>query len=217
MFGENPIDTLSVSKFAIWNSSNKLISNADMVSSQPLRILADESTEILEAQIVSEVEPANEFKISKKTSKEVWVDFDFVEKREGIVVQVLHTGSTNSLQLDCKIKGGGAIKHYSHPPKKPISAKQKNLYRRVIAFLYALESILVAALALALTISYIVIIASGTVLFSPTDTSLLLMFIFILWVCAIMLIIMTVKMLKRTFLIGIPATLKTYASSTYDN
>ena len=36
--------------------------------------------------------------------------FDYVDKKEGVVIQIIHTGKPESVAINCKIKGGHPIK-----------------------------------------------------------------------------------------------------------
>ena len=45
-------------------------------------------------------------------SKKVNLGFEYVDKKEGVVLQIIHTGNANDLKVDCKIKGGEPMKEY---------------------------------------------------------------------------------------------------------
>ena len=102
------INTLTVTNFAIWNSGKKLIDSSDIIPSYPLCIQVVDDSKILSSQITEFVESTNMFVLSNSTEsdKSIQISFDYVDSREGVVIQVLHTGNANSLHFEPKIKGG---------------------------------------------------------------------------------------------------------------
>jgi len=103
------IPDLSSSKFYIWNSGNTVIYPTDIVISRPLCIKNSGNLKILDAQIIRNSEEANNFSITKTGDSFVELSFDYVDHGEGVVLQILHTGLSNDLELDCKIIGGKEI------------------------------------------------------------------------------------------------------------
>ena len=233
MFNGESIDNLTISKFAIWNSGNKVINSDDMVTGQELEIYSDENTNILETQIVAEVEPANSFKIIKSTAHNVSIGFDYVDSHEGIVVQIFHTGDKNSLHPKCKIKGGEKIKNYSTIPKR---AKRRNrrlhvkTKRIASTVLMCTDVIVMLFLSILLTLYSIdkkFNILTGTpkqvvsVLMDPESIANLseinlIIFIVVLWGSFAVLIIFLCIGLKNVFSIGVPTKLKVFAVSIDD-
>lgn len=230
MFNENAINNLTISKFAIWNSGNKVINSDDMVTGQGLEIYSDENTDILEAQIVTEVEPANSFKIIESTAHNVSIGFDYVDSHEGIVVQILHTGDKNSLHPRCKIKGGKAIKNYSTISKrgnKPLRVKTR---KTILAVTMYCEAMLAFLMSLFLTLHLIdkkldilpetwryflsVVIGSG----SNADLSEinLILLLVVVWIPVGFIVFIASKEMRNVFAIGVPSKLKLFATSIDD-
>ena len=108
------IDDLCVSNFTIWNSGNKTLNESDMVASKELTITAIENNKILDVEILKCSEETNKFSIRILDEHSVKILFEYVDKMEGVVVQVIHTGTNKSLIIGCKIKGGKPVKHYSN-------------------------------------------------------------------------------------------------------
>lgn len=230
MFNENSINNLTISKFAIWNSGNKVINSYDIVTGQGLEIYCDENTDILEAQIVTEVEPANSFKIIESTAHNVSIGFNYVDNHEGIVVQILHTGDKNSLHPRCKIKGGKAIKNYStmsNRRNKPLRAKTRKI---VLAVMMCIETIMIFLMSVFATLRLIdrkFVILSETwrnlmsVVLAPelsanlSVTNLILVLV-VLWIMVGILIFIVGKGMRDIFAIGVPSKLKLFATSIDD-
>lgn len=126
-FDGKSIDVLTISTIVIWNSQNTEIRREDIVSEYELSINSEDNTEILDAKIIYENEPANKFSIKKLSSKKVVFDFEYVDRKEGFVVQIFHTGKSNSLKVDCKIKGGESIKQYQNISFSNNSSKVKKV------------------------------------------------------------------------------------------
>lgn len=215
------ISNLTISKFAIWNSGNKIINSNDIVSTEKLEIFADDGEEILDAQIVTETEPANLFKISSCTEKSVCIDFDYVDSHEGIIVQVLHTGKKehNLLSTKCKIKGGLPIKYYS--PAMPKSKRRRlfnrhlkitgSMLRKITACMMLVDAILICIMSLVMV--YIMALPkSQIVVADPAEVSIGVRFILIglLVIANMLLITISIERIKIVFTIGVPSKLKMY-------
>lgn len=121
------IPDLSSSKFYIWNSGNTVIYPTDIVVSRPLCIKNCGNSKILDAQIIRNSEETNNFSITKNGDDFVELSFDYVDHGEGVVMQILHTGPLNELELDCKIIGGkeifdrSPIKRKKEEPKSQVA------------------------------------------------------------------------------------------------
>ena len=106
------IDNLCVSRFTIWNSGNTTLNNNDMVVSKELTITADDESTLLDVELIACSEETNKFSVQLIDEHTAKVLFDYADKREGVVIQILHTGNGDSLQIKCKIKGGMPIANF---------------------------------------------------------------------------------------------------------
>lgn len=118
------IDNLAITRYAIWNSGTDILRYSDIVDSRPLQISTDDA-EILDAIIIKQSDETNEFKVSEKSEKRISLEFDYANKQDGIVIQVIHTGDISSFKVDCKIKGGQQAKNLNERPRKQILKKIK--------------------------------------------------------------------------------------------
>lgn len=110
LYENNPVDCLSSSTYALWNSGKIDIRSTDIASGRELKIKADDKSKILDARILKCSDETNAFAIKKIEEKEVEISFDFVNENEGVVFEIIHNGGPRSLDIDCKIKGGKKIK-----------------------------------------------------------------------------------------------------------
>jgi len=106
------VDNLSVTKLAVWNCGNDVINQKeDIVTERPLKIVSGDScTRILECNIIKESEATDKFEISRCTGDEAIISFDYAATKEGVIIQVIHTGESKNIYLDYKIKGGKRAK-----------------------------------------------------------------------------------------------------------
>ena len=95
-------DTYST-KIILWNSGNDPLKREDIAS---LTISASGTGRISSAVIEKQNEKSNMFSVKTRDGKAI-VDFKYMNKNQGAVVKVYHTGSANKISFDCKIIGGG--------------------------------------------------------------------------------------------------------------
>jgi hypothetical protein len=106
------INDLTVSKVAFWNKGRETIHKLDIAKADPIKIQAKDGFRILDAKIIYQKKSANLFTTNINQEKTfVEVSFDYFDKNEGIVIQIIHTGR-NSKDLDIKgtIKGADPLK-----------------------------------------------------------------------------------------------------------
>lgn len=107
--GKNP-HTISVSKIVVWNDGTETIERNDIADALPLRINMS-AGEILDASIVSVTEggKANRFTVTKDSPLLVSPSFDYLDKNEGAIIQLVHTGRpADDIFLTGRIKGSGS-------------------------------------------------------------------------------------------------------------
>jgi len=111
-----PIENLTVTKILFWNGGNDTIDNQDISRVDPLKIHLKENYKILESNVLYSKNPANQFSVKTACDKsDAILKFDYLDKDEGGIVQLIHTGiSDKDIEIQGTIKGGG----------KPIHAKQ---------------------------------------------------------------------------------------------
>lgn len=112
-YAGDAIENLTVTKLAFWNWGKETINSSDIASADPLLVRATEGYKILEAKVIYANNPANQFSIIDHEDKTaVSLNFDYLDKNEGAVIQIIHTGTTNDhIQVTGTIKGAGKMHH----------------------------------------------------------------------------------------------------------
>lgn len=208
-YGEHPIRNLTVSRFVIWNSGNKLLNHSDIVEEKPLSITSsDKEAEILDASIIKRSEESNKFVINKKENRCVELEFDYMDKKDGVIVQILHTGSINDFDLDCKIKGGKDIRKIAK--KSPPSKEQKNFIKIISIIFMCLTVVTAMALLIMLNLQVIGIVSEEAllkILLFPFGTESIMMVVLLDIMVAVMLI-NTYQQIRKMLYWDIPASLR---------
>lgn len=204
--GQN-IDDLTITKYAIWNSGNEVLNWSDIVIVSPLRIICN-NAKILDVQIIEQSDETNAFKILDKKDNYVKIEFDYVNINDGIVIQILHTGDAADIDVDCRIKGGRKPRNFNHNLKKN---SKKNKKHKIIAITaMGIDVFMIWAMSFFLIAEKIGIITEktlkNTAFFSDSinDT----FGIILLLILAVIILITYIKLIKRTFYIGVPIKLR---------
>ncbi len=100
---------LTITKITFWNDGRETINNTDIAEADPIRILASSDTKILSAKVIYCSNPANRFCISDiEDGNSFKLSFDYIDKNEGGIVQIIHTGkSSQDINVKGIIKGAG--------------------------------------------------------------------------------------------------------------
>jgi hypothetical protein len=112
--GKNPA-TISVSKIAIWNEGTETVNDTDVTEAEPLRIICD--SEVLDWSVIDITTPANQFTLRPSSPVQSDIVFDYLDKAEGGIVQLVHAGkSSASIRLVGRVKGSAhAVKREFGP------------------------------------------------------------------------------------------------------
>jgi len=111
IYDDQKIESLTVTKLALWNKGKETIDSDDVAPIDPIRISVKNPYKILDTKVIYQTKVANNFRLSEQVGEEVEVQFDFFHKDEGVIIQILHTGLFNSdIVLKGTIKGVNSIK-----------------------------------------------------------------------------------------------------------
>lgn len=106
-FQGQPANNISVSKISIWNAGTDTVHGTDIVPVDPLRFMIS-GGKVLDAKIVRASQPS-QFRIGQ-TSEGLQVSFDYLDKNQGALIQLVHTATSDeSIRLTGSIKGGCSI------------------------------------------------------------------------------------------------------------
>ena len=212
------IEDLCVSAITIWNSGNRTLNSYDIVQSKELKIKAINNNKILDIYVVKVSEPTNNFTVNKTDEKTATVSFDYADKKDGIVIQVIHTGNEDDLRIDCKIKGGKPIKNYSKKtlPYYYVRAIKKDAFSKPFLILVMIVLFFVLITAIVFTISIFntdlqsALITSGEMVNTPTTSrSIAISFSIGSWLYSFIVLFLWIPLAKTAFDLGIPRKLKT--------
>lgn len=114
LYKNSSVPNLTIVKLGIWNIGNDVINNTDIPTLDPIQIIVNKPFQILEAFINYASKPANDFLIKVSDDKQrINLNFDFIDKNDGVVLTLFHTGNNiNDLKLSGIIKGTEGIENY---------------------------------------------------------------------------------------------------------
>lgn len=100
------INKLSRIVFIFWNSGEKIVVGDDIVRADPVRFDFGEEGVILSASVISQSRPVigAQVKISDHNDM-VFIDFDFLDPNDGVVIEVLHSGPRGEFSIYGTVKG----------------------------------------------------------------------------------------------------------------
>ena len=214
------IESLCVSKFTIWNSGNKTLNHTDMVESKELTVSVSNEYKILDVELITSSDKTNKFSLKKYDEHTVKILFDYADKKEGMVIQIIHTGTKEDICIDCKIKGGKAIKNINNETfPKVIKRINRNVFDKLPIIIMGIMLTVLLLFAMGCTIS-IFNLEWQSVLFKVPDpnsdnianpqTTAITLSIF-LWVYNLIMFAVYFIMCKKNFNMGIPKELRKYA------
>lgn len=202
------IDDLTVTRFAIWNSGNRLLNSNDIVDTKPLSITSnDDGPDILDASIIKRSEESNKFTIDKKSAHCAELQFDYIDKQDGIIVQILHTGSAKNISLSTLIKGGKKLKNAE---KHTTVIKNKKVFKIISTVLTGIEMLFLLTITMAITFERFGLIQDEAFSkFMQSDPKwnpfVLVAIMDVLCVIATM---MYFRLLKKLFHLNVPSSLR---------
>lgn len=104
------IPNLSVASVLFWNKGKKTLDRSDIAPINPLKIVLDNEYQILDVQTTLTTDFATNFSYTQTDKNIITLDFDFLDKDEGFVLQIVHTGKSSlDLSIEGKIKGVESI------------------------------------------------------------------------------------------------------------
>lgn len=124
------IPRLTRSVLIIWNNGENTLSGTDIVEKDPLRLAVGMDGRILSVSVLKTSRPVNDFRVISPPAfwtNEAPLSFDFLDKNDGAVIEVLHTSSNRTPSLLGTMRGlpqgFSSLGHFSRP--KPQKQKKK--------------------------------------------------------------------------------------------
>lgn len=221
-YEDKEINDIVVSKFTIWNSGNTVINQSDMVETKELIITADDTTTILEAKVLYANEETNRFSVEVLDKNHVLIKFNYIDKNEGCVVQIVYAGSHSCPKIDCKIKEGQPIKnHINDTAVKVLRRMFKKDSQSKIMFI--LMGILIFSFVVLASIATVAIFNNSLLntLFLPKNTDIktlkqeAIIMACLLWLYSLLFTLFYIPTFKVLFKPGIPKSLKNKTDFSY--
>lgn len=127
-YSDEPIENLTVSKIMFWNAGRDTISEQDIANADPLMVYVKDDYKILNVKIIHIENPVNQFSISTIDDNHIGINFDYIDKDEGLIIQLFHTGKSNEdIEIQGTIKGVGNLQHKNFVGEGDVSSKIGNL------------------------------------------------------------------------------------------
>jgi hypothetical protein len=127
------INTMTVSKIAIWNKGTEPISITDIAPADPIKIVFKEKVQLLELNILQRTNEINMVNVINQFTQNssLIITFDFLNKDDGIALQLFHTGtSSNDISVSGTIIG-------SSNPERIFKDRYENSSSRKSIMLYS--------------------------------------------------------------------------------
>jgi hypothetical protein len=100
------ISALSRSTVVLWNAGEKSIAGDDLETTDPLRIEVTEQCKILSVSILGVSRPVIQLACSpSEDSSKAQIRFEFLDRHDGAIIEVLHTDREGSLVVVGTVRG----------------------------------------------------------------------------------------------------------------
>jgi len=101
------IESLQKSQIVIWNGGTNTINGTDIVVEDYLKIVFGSSTKIFSVNVTALSRTVNKFTAEKDSlvNNEVILKFDFLDPKDGVIVEILHTNSNAEPKIMGTVKG----------------------------------------------------------------------------------------------------------------
>ena len=112
-YKKKTIEDLSISTVLFYNRGAETITQQDIDTVNHLRIVANNDVKILDVTIEKYNNPASNFNVILNNNQAI-INFDYINKNQGVVIFVTHTGKSNEdIKLVGDIKGVDKLSNVS--------------------------------------------------------------------------------------------------------
>jgi hypothetical protein len=109
LYNERLIKRLSASNVFFWNQGTEAIRREDIATVAPLTIYVPAPEIILNQAVLYSSSKHDNVDVMPQSDHKLMVSFDFINPKEGVIFEILHTGSVADLAMEGAIIGGGEI------------------------------------------------------------------------------------------------------------
>ncbi len=145
-YGNDKVENLTVSKVLFWNHGTETIDSDDIAEADPVRIDVVDNVQILDVSLLVSNSAPTRFAVTPDAR----LTFDFLDKNQGGLLQVIHTGlSSGDITLKGTIKGARGIRLRNIKIRKTAQPVKMTISSWVTAFVItgSLVAIVGAAIA----------------------------------------------------------------------
>ncbi|MCF2717859.1 hypothetical protein LWE69_11780 [Paenibacillus sp. UKAQ_18] len=104
-FEGEKVDAVSKTQIAFWNSGFGTIKGEDIVERDQLRAKFSEDSKILSMSIVTQSRNVNRIELNKNSENEVLINFEFLDSKDGGIIEIVHTDTKSRPNLIGTVKG----------------------------------------------------------------------------------------------------------------
>lgn len=108
LYDNKQVEKLAVTRVTFWNSSYPTIKNEDLVEKAPFSITLGDGN-ILDVVIDEGKDGHNQINSEPIDEHSIKIIFDYLDREEGGIIYIIHTGEENSVSISGKIKGGKIV------------------------------------------------------------------------------------------------------------
>lgn len=137
-FQGKPIKTLSISRVAFWNKGRELINGSDVSKNDPLKIICNKTStddlnnaQILDVRLISTNNQPSQPSIALSNG-EGYINFDYFDKNQGCVIQIVHTGlSSKNLTICGTLKGCKPLNRFDLSPQSQSAYLLNSIFENI--------------------------------------------------------------------------------------
>ena len=140
LYDNETVDDITVTTLTFWNKTSTTIHKTDLIDAEPLSIFTN-GGKILDVSVLKGSRSSNQINVSLTNDNSANITFDYLDKKEGGIIQVIHTGNHNPIDITRKIKGGTVkVKKFSDKVAKICFVASLILCVILLFFLNCLEN-----------------------------------------------------------------------------
>lgn len=134
------VERLAITKLVFWNAGSETIASGDVPTAAPFLIGLSENVEFLNHNLEFVKRRSNAIMMTlDQDKKHLRVDFEYLDKNDGFVVELLHTGLTDdAIQIQAVFKGAQGLVRRGAAPllslPRPVRRLLTSEYRSAIGF-----------------------------------------------------------------------------------
>lgn len=203
LYDGKSIEDVSITKYAIWNSGNLVISKDDIPPGGEIRVIVNDTNSILlDVNITSVTNDVNAFSVKSINEKEAIICFEYANPNDGALIEVLHTGKSSVTSIKCDIIGSKGIDNRGVISSLAFAPKHSKLL--------GINAVLLMLVTVAEDIIYVLETFFGydipnTITGSEAEKYIGLAFILMF---TVMCFVLSITILRKNYFTGIPSALK---------